>query len=132
MRRVLESGEEGGRAAKTVFAGLGVGALYEVFRGLGFWRDVAVQRLPFLKTDASLSAEPALLGVGYILGIRIAGYMLAGAVLGWFIIIPAIGIFGGEDMVIRPSEVPLGKMAPEDLGTATSATSARARSFSAV
>ncbi|MCH7700200.1 MAG: oligopeptide transporter, OPT family [Planctomycetes bacterium] len=93
---VLKSGERGGASAKTVFTGLGVGAVYEFVRGLGFWKDEAVQRLPLLKTDFALATEPALLGVGYILGSRIAGYMLGGAVLGWFVIIPAIAMFGAS------------------------------------
>ncbi|MBN2446396.1 MAG: oligopeptide transporter, OPT family, partial [Phycisphaerae bacterium] len=109
---VLESGQQGGSAARTVFAGLGVGALYELFRGLGFWRDNASLKLPYIKTELGLAAEPALLGVGYILGIRIAGYMLAGAVLGWFVIIPAIGFFGGPDTILAPAEVAIGQMDP--------------------
>ncbi|RMF77704.1 MAG: oligopeptide transporter, OPT family [Planctomycetota bacterium] len=91
---VLEAGQIGGVSAKTVFMGLGVGAAYEFFRGLGFWAETVRQRLPLIKSEFQLSAEPALLGVGYILGIRVAGYMLAGAVLGWFVIIPAIAFFG--------------------------------------
>ena len=93
---MLKSGQSGGASAKTVFTGLGVGAAYEFVRGLGFWKDEAVQRLPLLKTDFALATEPALLGVGYILGSRIAGYMLGGAVLGWFVIIPAIAMFGAS------------------------------------
>lgn len=112
---VLESGERGGRAARTVFAGLGIGAAYEFIRGLGFWREEAVQRLPLIKTELGLRAEPALLGVGYILGARIAGFMLAGATLGWFIIIPAIYAFGGDETIVAPATTPLGHMEPGDL-----------------
>ena len=93
---VLESGERGGASAKTVFAGLGIGALVEFVRGLGFFPNVAAQRLPLLKTSVGLDSSPALLGVGYILGIRVAGYMLAGACLGWFVLIPAIAFFGQD------------------------------------
>jgi putative OPT family oligopeptide transporter len=91
---VLRAGQTGGLSAKTVFLGLGVGAVYEFFRGLGFWAETFKQRLPLLKSEFQLAAEPALLGVGYILGIRVASYMLGGAVLGWFVIIPAISYFG--------------------------------------
>ncbi len=102
---VLESGQRGGAAAKTVFWGLGVGAVYEFFRGLGFWEDTASQRIPLMRTDMALATEPALLGVGYILGSKIAGYMLGGAVLGWFVIIPAIATFGASATVpISPEE----------------------------
>jgi putative OPT family oligopeptide transporter len=113
---VLESGDRGGAAARTVFAGLGVGALFELVRGLGFFREQAVQRLPVLRTDASLDTSPALLGVGYILGVRVAGFMLAGAVLGWFVIIPAIAFFGaGMTEPIFPAETPIADMTPDDL-----------------
>ncbi len=113
---VLESGDRGGKAAKTVFAGLGVGALFELVRGLGFFRDVATQRLPLLRTAAGLDTSPALLGVGYILGIRVAGYMLGGAVLGWFVIIPAIAFFGASNPdVIFPAADRIAEMAPDDI-----------------
>lgn len=111
---VLQSGDRGGSSARTVFAGLGVGALFELVRGLGFFREVATQRLPLLKTSASLDSSPALLGVGYILGIRVAGYMLAGAFLGWFVLIPAIAFFGADvDHAIFPSKVPIAEMEPD-------------------
>ena len=48
-----------------------------------------------LKTLFSVQVYPALMGVGYICGIRIASYMFAGAVFGWFVLIPAIVSFGG-------------------------------------
>ncbi len=106
---VLESGERGGAGAKVVFMGVGVGAIYEFFRGLGFWAETVVQRLPLIRTQFALAAEPALLGVGYILGIRVAGFMLSGAVLGWFVIIPAIYHFGG-DAVLAPGTDPISSM----------------------
>jgi len=113
---VLESGQRGGASARTVFAGLGVAAVYEFFRGLGFWKDEATQRLPLIRSEISLATEPALLGVGYILGVRVAGYMLAGAVLGWFVIIPAIAFFGSSgNVVIPPASTPVADMSPGDM-----------------
>ena len=114
---VLEAGQTGGVSAKTVFWGLGVGAIYEFWRGLGFWAETAKQRLPLVKSEFQLAAEPALLGVGYILGVRIAGYMLAGAVLGWFVIIPAIAFFGADAAVpLFPEKASLiSQMSPDDM-----------------
>ena len=113
---VLESGQRGGAGAKTVFLGLGVGALYEVFRGLGVWADKAKVAVTQIRTEASLSASPALLGVGYILGPRVAGYMLGGAVLGWFVIIPAIGLFGADAaQPIAPAKTLVSDMSPRDM-----------------
>ena len=59
-----------------------------------------------LKTLFSVQVYPALMGVGYICGIRIASYMFAGAVFGWFVLIPAIVSFGGES-ILYPGTVPI-------------------------
>ena len=113
---VLESGDEGGRAARLVFWGLIVGGFFELIRGLGFVLEQAKQRLPLLRTEASLDTSPALLGVGYILGIRVAGYLLAGATLGWFVIIPLIAWYGDSvTHPIAPATVPISQLTPEDL-----------------
>lgn len=114
---VLESGDRGGAGARTVFTGLGVGAVYSLIQGLGFWREKAEVDIPRAHTAASLDSSPALLGVGYILGPRIAGYMLGGAVLGWFVIIPLIGMYG--DGVAQPvfpeTRALIQNMDPDDL-----------------
>lgn len=113
---VLESGQRGGASAKTVFLGLGIGAVYELFHGLGFWQKAAFVKIEQIRTAASLGASPALLGVGYILGPRVAGYMLGGAVLGWFVIIPAIGLFGADAaQPIPPARTLISAMEPDDM-----------------
>ncbi|MEE9213090.1 MAG: oligopeptide transporter, OPT family [Phycisphaeraceae bacterium] len=64
-----------------------------------------------------MDASPALLGVGYILGVRIAGYMLSGAVLGWFVIIPAIGFFGAQasEPIFPATDKLIGAMSPDEI-----------------
>ncbi len=86
-----------GISAATIFGGLGIGLLYNVlckaFRG---WKDTpGVVFGPPLK-GGSLAAEvtPEMLGVGYIIGPRIAGVMLGGGVLSYLVLIPLIGFFG--------------------------------------
>ncbi len=95
---VLMAGEEGGAKAKKVFQGLGVGAAYTfLMKGLGLWPDsphFSSKRLP--SVEVGLDNLPALLGVGYIIGPRIAGIMLAGGALGWLVLIPTIAAFGGD------------------------------------
>ena len=49
---------------------------------------------------------PALLGVGYICGAKIAGYMFAGGIIGWLVILPVISLFGGN-AVVFPAEIPI-------------------------
>ncbi|UCG15114.1 MAG: oligopeptide transporter, OPT family, partial [Phycisphaerales bacterium] len=114
---VLESGDRGGAGARTVFSALGVGAAYSLIQRLGFWREKATVDIAQARTEAGMEVSPALLGVGYILGPRIAGYMLAGAVLGWFVIIPLIGLYGeGMDHPVFPeAEVLIADMDPEDI-----------------
>lgn len=91
---VLQSGERGGSGARSVIVGAIVGAAYYFITGLGFWQETGRISLRRFRTEFQLESSPALLGVGYILGARIAAYMLAGAILSWFILIPAVGFFG--------------------------------------
>ena len=97
---VLLAGEEGGASAKSVFAGLGLSALFKfVVDGLKVIPGVITAPIKSLKTELSAEAYPALLGVGYICGPKIASYMFAGGVLGWFVLIPAIITFGGSTIL---------------------------------
>src|SRR5437016_1012197 len=83
--------------AKTSFAGLGVGFLYQVLMtGLKGWKDTPekVFGVPFKAGSISAEISPALLGVGYIIGPRIASIMCAGGVLAYLVLIPMIKFFG--------------------------------------
>lgn len=94
---VLRSGQRGGDSAWCVIRGAVVGAGFRLLTGLGLFPETAVtQPLRLMRSQLSISAEPALLGVGYILGLRVAATMLAGAVLAWLVVIPAISFFGGS------------------------------------
>lgn len=108
---VLVAGEEGGTEAKTVFAGLGIAALYKfIADGVKLFPSEA--DWAFKKYDGSgigIDVLPALAGVGYICGPIISSYMMAGAIMAWFIIMPMIKAFGG-DMVMFPSAVPISEM----------------------
>jgi putative OPT family oligopeptide transporter len=101
--QVLIVGEERGVQAKTVFTGFGLGALYKFMcSGMHLWLEVP--RKAFETALASgrtqlfgeMQAEisPELTGVGYIIGPRISGYLFAGGVLSFFVLIPAIKFFG--------------------------------------
>ena len=104
---VLLAGEEGGSGAKTVFFGMGFAALVKyVVDGMKVIPGAVMVPVNSLKTLFSVQVYPALMGVGYICGIRSASYMFAGAVLGWFVLIPAIVSFGGES-ILYPGTVPI-------------------------
>lgn len=99
---VLLAGEEGGSSAVSVFAGMGLAALFKlVVDGLKVIPGVITAKIGALKTEISTEVYPALIGVGYICGPKIASYMFAGGLIGWFVLIPAIMTFGG-DTVLYP------------------------------
>ncbi len=93
---VLVASRSGGNKAKYVFLGLGVGALVKFVVGaLHAIPDKISVSIPFLKKgEVATEVSAALLGVGYILGLRIATVMVGGALLSWVVLIPAIAYYG--------------------------------------
>src|SRR5688500_322811 len=83
--------------AKTIFTGFGIGLAYKTamaaFRG---WKDVPERVFgpPFTAGSVAAEVSPELLGVGYIIGPRIAGVMCAGGALAYLVLIPMIKYFG--------------------------------------
>lgn len=100
---VLLAGEEGGSNAATVFSGMGLAALFKfIVDGLKVIpADVAVAFKSF-KGEIGMEVYPALLGVGYIVGPRIASFMFVGSLFGWMVIIPLICLFG-PDISLYPA-----------------------------
>lgn len=93
---VLVAADEGGAKARPVFAGLAIGAVYKAILSiLKLWPAEVDIKIPVLKKGVlGFEPTPALLGVGYVLGYRIAAIMVAGGLLSWLGIIPLIAIFG--------------------------------------
>jgi putative OPT family oligopeptide transporter len=117
--QVLISAEEGGAKAKNIFIGLGIGAVYTTLvRFLHLWPEKIYLNLPIMK-KAKLGGEPmpALLGVGYILGPRIAAIMVAGGLLSWLGVIPLIAYFGENlSFPLFPEKIlPISQMTPEQI-----------------
>ena len=107
---VLVASEVGGSHAKTVFIGLGVGALFKGLMSFGkFWSESVSWAIPGLpKGRFGFHLLPALLGVGYILGYRVSGVMVSGALISWVILIPLIAYFGeGLNSVLSPEPTAL-------------------------
>ena len=97
---VILAGEQGGASASTVFAGMGLAAVFKfVVDGLKVIPGIVTAPIKALKTEFSTQVYPALIGVGYICGPKIASYMLAGGLIGWFVMIPAIITFGGDTIL---------------------------------
>jgi putative OPT family oligopeptide transporter len=102
--------------AKAIFTGFGIGLVYQlgmqVFR---LWKDTPEKIFgkPFEAGSVATEVNPALLGVGYIIGPRIASIMCAGGVLAYLVLIPAIKLFGSAAAgVIPPGTVPISQMDP--------------------
>lgn len=115
---VLIVGEQGGASAKTVFTGFGVAFVYQFLnQGLHLWREVVERPLAwFQKATPSIEVTPALLGVGYIIGTRISCIMVAGGVLAYLMLTPAIRFFGeGLDTVLYPGTKLIRAMSEKDL-----------------
>lgn len=113
---VLLAGEEGGAKAGTVFAGLGIAAVYKfVADGLMFFpSEIGYAFKSYAGSQIGIQVLPSLAGVGYICGPKIASYMLAGSTLSWFVLMPMIALFGG-DATIFPGTEPISSMAPDVL-----------------
>jgi putative OPT family oligopeptide transporter len=114
---VLISGEKGGASGLTVFVGFGIAFLVKfVIEGMTLLRLTVTAPLKFFNRVAVISTDmaPELLGVGYVIGARIASIMMAGAVIGNLVIVPAIATFGDQvTTAIAPGTKPIGAM---DLG----------------
>lgn len=107
---VLITGEKGGSNATMVASGLLIGGLMKAL-GDGFKlfkTEIETGIYKFKNAVVGADVYPALLGVGYIIGPRISGQMLAGGLLAWIVIIPLIGFFGADSThAIFPSTEPI-------------------------
>jgi len=115
---VLVVGEQGGTSAKTVFIGFGIAFFYQfLWQGLKLWKDTASRSLEWVcGATPAIEVNPALLGVGYIIGTRISSVMVAGGVLASFVMIPAIRFFGdGLAAPLYPGTMLIRDMSEEDL-----------------
>ena len=108
---VLLAGEEGGDKAGIVFKGLGLAALYKfVADGLKLFPSEVHYEIPAYKGSGfGIDVLPALLGVGYICGTKISSYLFAGGVLGWFVLMPLIVLFG-QNVTLFPAEVSVAEL----------------------
>src|SRR6266436_2265992 len=105
--------------ALPIFTGLGIGFIYKVaMDGFKAWKDTPEKVFGGAFTGGSIAAEinPALLGVGYIIGPRIASIMCAGGVLAYLVLIPAIKFFGsGIAGVLPPGTKAIAQMSPNEI-----------------
>ncbi len=104
---VLVAGERGGALARTVFMGLGTGAfwkslswIFQIFpTAIGY---TMARTGVFPNATLNLDLSPEYMGVGYVIGPRIAGVMFAGGVLSWLVLLPLLSILGNYMTVPFP------------------------------
>jgi putative oligopeptide transporter, OPT family len=119
MRTGIATDHGASLGAKVIFSGFGIGLLYKIvmvaFKG---WKDVPekVFGAPFKAGSISVEISPELLGVGYIIGPRIASIMGAGGALAYLLLIPLIKFFGeNANGVVPPGTVPIAAMSPNQI-----------------
>ncbi len=122
---VLIAGERGGSFASRVFLGLGLGGLYTLFQNdnlFSLWPSEPDYQPDFgpqhLLRGSAIRADvtPEYLGVGYIIGPRVAGILVAGGCFSWLVLMPAIYFFGSHMTgPLYPGIVPISQMSPSDL-----------------
>jgi putative OPT family oligopeptide transporter len=112
----------GGISARTIFTGFGIGLAYKAiniaFKG---WKDVSGITFGAPLKGGSVAAEvsPELLGVGYIIGPRVASWMFAGGFITYLVLIPIVLFFGqGFDGILAPGTKPISQMSPGDVRNA--------------
>jgi putative OPT family oligopeptide transporter len=109
---VLVTGTEGGKGLRVMMTGVVIGGLFKLFSGgFKFWSEEPEWAIKGLNTNFGVSAYASLVGVGFIVGLEIATYMFAGAVVAWFGLIPLIKFFGDHIAdPIFPSTVKIAEM----------------------
>jgi putative OPT family oligopeptide transporter len=116
---VLVAGERGGSFAGRVFWGLGIGGVYtfcmNTLQGWPGQPDYQPKWFPGSSFRAAITSE--YLGVGYIIGPKVAGTLFAGGVFSWLVLMPAIKFFGSLNptLALYPSTIPIPQMTPDQL-----------------
>lgn len=102
---VLQAGEKGGEFARTAFIGMGVAFVYAVFQKIFYvivetpaWVSSQVNKFwPSATINADIT--PEYLGVGYVIGPRISGVLVAGSTLAWWVIIPLLSTLMSPEVI---------------------------------
>jgi putative OPT family oligopeptide transporter len=114
---VLVAGEHGGKLATLVFSGLGIGALWKSLSWIfNLFRTEIGHSLArtsqFPNATLNVDISPEYMGVGYVIGPRIAGTMVAGGVLSWLVFLPLISIMGASIPTPFPPITPANALNP--------------------
>ncbi len=119
MRAAETAGLGRSLGAHVIFTGFGVGLLYKTLNvALKGWKDIPQKVFgpPFTAASVGMEISPELLGVGYIIGPRIAAIMCGGGVLAYLVLIPLIKYFG-QNLTgpLAPGTTPIAQMGPDGI-----------------
>lgn len=107
---VLLAGEKSSSDASTVFAGMGISAVFKlIVDGLKLFPSEVSLRFKGFAGEIGTQIYPAVMSVGYICGAKISSYMFAGGLISWMVLIPAIVLFGSE-LTLYPGTEPIGQL----------------------
>ncbi len=125
IAEVLVTGEKGGEQAKVLVKAAIIGGLYDfLVATFGLWREVASTRVvPALaavadraKLVVKINVGAAVLGLGYIIGLKYSSIIAAGSFVSWLVLIPAIWFFGQHlNVPIGGAELPISQMTAEQI-----------------
>ena len=125
--QVLISGEQGGSGAKTLLFAGAIGGLYDfVVATFGWWNENFTSRVSDwgvvvadkAKLVFKMNTSAALLGLGYIVGLRYALYICLGSVAVWWLIVPLMSLLFHDQVVTISgvlTQTPVGAMSPEEI-----------------
>lgn len=122
---VLVAGEAGGRQAKILVKALLIGGVYDfMVSGFGFWKEVVSTRAmewgkalaDKVKLEFNINIGAAVMGLGYIIGLKYSLIIACGSFLSWWVLVPAIyyiGQFNPEPII--GATIPIGQMLPGEI-----------------
>lgn len=118
-RAAEAAGLKSGTSGRTIFTGFGIGLLYKTLMvALKGWKDTPekIFGAPFKAASVSAEISPELLGVGYIIGPKIASVMCGGGVMAYLLLIPLIKFFGDAiPGALPPGTIPISQMSPNEI-----------------
>ncbi len=122
---VLVAGESGGNQAKILIKALAIGGIYDfLVSGLGFWKEVVStnvfgwgkQLIESTRLEFRMNIGAAVMGLGYIVGLKYALIIASGSFLAWWVIMPVIYYIGQfNPMPILNAAKPIAQMAPSEI-----------------
>jgi putative OPT family oligopeptide transporter len=114
---MLKAGERSVKSAIMAVWGLIAAAIYKIgSSALFFWKETPAWTCKiFHNAVFSIDASPALLGVGYIIGLRISTLMFTGGIMAWWVIIPLIKMFGLGSEAIFPGAASIPDLSSKEI-----------------